>query len=73
MPNITIGLIKATLLKLFHYHSPLNLQTAFTEIEAQHSIRFKPKSGFHILSGYSEVIIGNVIIGPGIIFPSCQL
>ena len=38
MPYISIRLIQATLLKLFHYHSPLHFQTPFTEIEAQHTV-----------------------------------
>ena len=73
MTNISIRLIQATLLEFFHYYSTLYFQTPPTEIEAQHTVRFQPKTGFYILPGYSEVVIGDVIIGPGIILTACQL
>jgi hypothetical protein len=73
MTNVSVRLIQATLLEFFHYYSTLYFQTPFTEIKAQHTVGFQPKAGFYILPGYSEVVIGYVIIGPGIILTACQL
>ena len=73
MTDVSVRLVQATLLEFFHYYSTLYFQTPFTEIKAQHTVGFQPKAGLYILPGYSEVVIGYVIIGPGIILAACQL
>ena len=70
MSDIPIRLIQTTLFEFFYYYSPLYLQTPFAKIKTQHPVGFQPKAGFYILTRYSEVVIGYVIIGPGIVFPS---
>ena len=67
MTDVSVRLVQATLLEFFHYYSTLYFQTPFTEIKAQHTVGLQPEAGFHILPGHSEVVIGDIIVRPGII------
>ena len=73
MSDIPIRLIQTSLFEFFHYYSPLYLQTPFAKIKTQHPVGFQPKAGFYILTRYSEVVIGYIIIRPGIILSTRQL
>ncbi len=67
MPHISIRLVQTALLEFFHYYPSLYFQTPFAEIKAQHTVGLQPEAGFHILPGHSEVVIGDIIVRPGII------
>ena len=73
MSDISIRLVQTTLFELFHYHSPLYLQAPFAKVKTQHPVGFQPKAGFYVLTRYSEVVIGYIIIRPGIILSTRQL
>ena len=51
----------------------LYIQGRWRKVQTCHTVGFQPKAGLYILPGYSEVVIGYVIIGPGIILAACQL
>lgn len=73
MSYISIRLVQTALLELFHDHSPLYLQAPFAKVKTQHTVGFQPKAGFYVLTRYSEVVIGDIIVRPGIILATRQL
>ena len=73
MTDVSVRLVQATLLEFFHYYSTLYFQTPFTEIKAQHTVGFQPKSCLDIRGRYGDVIVGQVIGRVGIAFSSGQL
>ena len=73
MPHIAIGQVEATLLKLLHHHTPLYLQTAGTERQRQHTVRLQPETCLRIDSRHSEVIVGYVVVSPGIVLTAGML
>ena len=73
MPHITIRLVQTTLLELLHHHCTLHLKTLLTECQFQHTVGLQPEADFHIRFWNRQVVIGNIIIGPCIILPTCQL
>ena len=73
MPHIAIRLFKAALLELFHHYTALHFETLLAESQLQHTVGLQPKGRLYVRLRNCEVVIGNVIIGPGIIFYTRQL
>ena len=73
MPHIAIRLVKAALLELFHHHTALHFEALLAESQLQHTVGLQPEGRLHIRLGNGEVIVGDVIIGPRIVFAARQL
>ena len=73
MSYVAVWLVKAALLELFHHNAPLHLKPLLAECQLQHPVGLQPEGSLHIRFWNSEVIIGYVIVGPSIVFPSRQL
>ena len=73
MSHITIRLVEATLFELFHHHSALHLKVLLAEGQFEHAVRLKPEGRLYIRTGNGKIIVGNVVVGPGIVFTTCLL
>ena len=68
MPHIAIRLVKAALLELFHHYTALHFEALLAESQLQHTVGLQPKGCLYVRLRNGEVVIGYVIIGPGIVF-----
>ena len=73
MSHITIRLVQATLLELLHHHGTLHLQTLFAERQFQHTVGLQPEANLHIRFGNRQVVVGNVVVRPCVVFASRPL
>ena len=70
MRRIPVGLVQVALLEFLNHHLALHLQTLRAEIQTEHAVAFQPESRFHVLVRQGDVIICNVVVGPGIVLSS---
>ena len=70
MSYIAVWLVQVPLLELFHYYMTLHFQTPFVEVERKHAVTFQPEACFYILTGKGDVIVGDIVVGPRIVFAS---
>ena len=73
MAHVAVGLVEATLLELLHHHRTLYLQAALAEVEAQHAVGLQPEARLHVCLGHGEVIVGDVVVRPGVVLATRQL
>ena len=70
VPHIPVRLVQVALLELFDYHMALHFEALFVEVEGEHPVAFQPESRFHILLGQGDVVVGDVVVGPGVVLAS---
>ena len=73
VPDIAIRLVQVTLLELFDHYIALYLEAPFAEIEREHAVAFQPETYFHVLTGKGDVVVGDVVVGPRIVFSTGAL
>ena len=73
MADIAIRLVQATLLEFLHHHRALHLKALLAECQFQHTVGLQPKADFHIRLGNRQVVIGNIIVCPCVVFTTCLL
>ena len=68
--HIAVWLVEAALLELLHHHTTLHLQAPRTESQLKHTVGLQPETYLGIVPRHSEVIVGDVIVGPRIVLPA---
>ena len=70
MSYIAVGLVQVALLEFLHHNVTLHFQALFIEVEGEHPVAFQPESRLHVLSRQGDVIVGDVVVRPGIVLAS---
>ena len=71
--DVTVRTIQVALLELLNDHSLLHLYTLLGEGESCHAVRLEPKGCLNITAGHGEVVVGEVVVGSGIVLAAGKL
>ena len=71
--HVAVGEVEMALLELFDDHPLLHLYVLPGESKAGHAVRFQPESGFHIATRHGDVVVGEVVVCPGVVLASGKL
>ena len=70
---VSVGAIKVLLLELFYYYILLYLYALLSEGKSHHAVRFEPEGCLYIGAWQGDVVVGEVITCPCIVFSTGQL
>ncbi len=71
--DISVGLVQAALLKLLYHHATLHIEALLAEGQFQHAVGIQPEADLYIRFRDSQVVVGDVIVCPGIVLAARRL